>query len=223
MLPVKCFTRAKQRLRETVADRMRVALAAAMVTDVLHALSRTDAIELTIVVSNEERVAAAASGLATVVLTDHGEEGQSAAAALGIAYALAAGFERTLCVPGDCPALEPLELEALLAASAASEAGDVVIVPDRHGTGTNGLLLSPPDVIDPSFGPGSCERHRSLARASGAKCRIARPPSLLLDVDTGADLQELRARLRGSSTNAACTRAVLGDSERGAAMLTTRA
>ena len=69
-------------------------------------------------------------------------------------------------------------------------------MPDRHGTGTNGLLLAPPDAIAPSFGPDSCERHRALALAAGASCRLERPPSLLLDIDTGADLAALRERLR---------------------------
>ena len=64
--------------------------------------------------------------------------------ALGVERALAEGIERVLCVPGDCPALDPDELDALLAADAPSGAARaVVIVPDRHGTGTNGLLLAP--------------------------------------------------------------------------------
>jgi coenzyme F420-0:L-glutamate ligase/coenzyme F420-1:gamma-L-glutamate ligase len=61
---------------------------------------------------------------------------------------------------------------------------EVVVVPDRHGTGTNGLLLTPPDAIAPAFGPGSCERHRALALAAGVAFRLERPPSLLLDIDT---------------------------------------
>ena len=105
-----------------------------------------------------------------------------------------------LCIPGDCPALDPAELDALLRAPRrADAAARVVIVPDRHGTGTNGLLLTPPDAIEPSFGPGSCERHRALAHAAGAACRVERPPSLLLDIDTGADLAALRERLAGRS------------------------
>jgi 2-phospho-L-lactate/phosphoenolpyruvate guanylyltransferase len=82
-------------------------------------------------------------------------------------------------------------------------------VPDRHGTGTNGLLLSPPDAIAPSFGADSCERHRALALDAGVEVRIARPASLLLDIDTGADLAELRARLAELDGGAAQTRAVL--------------
>ena len=84
-----------------------------------------------------------------------------------------------------------------------------------HGTGTNGLLLTPPDAIAPSFGPDSCERHRALARSRGAVCRIERPASLLLDIDTGADLAALRERLSGALTGAPRTRTVLGLARRG--------
>ncbi len=125
--------------------------------------------------------------------------------------ALEAGFERVLCIPGDCPALDPAELDALLAGT---RGRGVVIVPDRHGTGTNGLLLTPPDAIAPSFGPDSCERHRALARDAGASCRVERVTSLLLDIDTGADLAVLRERLAGEHVRAARTRVVLGLSAR---------
>jgi 2-phospho-L-lactate guanylyltransferase len=71
-------------------------------------------------------------------------------------------------------------------------------------------LLTPPDAIPPSFGPGSCERHLALARKAGAVCRIERPASLLLDIDTGADLAVLRERLSSAHAGAPRTRAVLG-------------
>jgi 2-phospho-L-lactate guanylyltransferase len=216
ILPVKRFARAKQRLGASVADSLRLELAAAMVADVLLALAQTDSIERTIVVTCEESVALAAREQAATVIDDVAESGQSAAAALGVRHALAEGFERVLCVPGDCPALDPGELEALLSAGGAGEddAHAVVIIPDRHGTGTNGLLLSPPDAIAPSFGPDSCERHRGLALAAGLSPRLQRPRSLLLDIDTGADLAELRERLSGLSARAPHTRAVLGQGER---------
>jgi 2-phospho-L-lactate guanylyltransferase len=88
-----------------------------------------------------------------------------------------------------------------------------VIVPDRHGSGTNGLLLTPADAIPPSFGPDSCARHRALARAAGVACRLERPASLLLDIDTGADLTVLRERLALAHARAPHTRAVLGQPE----------
>lgn len=198
ILPVKRFSRAKQRLGASVADPLRLDLARAMVGDVLSALRDCAAIERTIVVTSEESAAAAARYLGGIVVEDPAEEGQSAAVAHGIERAVAEGFERVLCIPGDCPALDPLELRALLDAEPRG-ATDVVIVPDRHGTGTNGLLLAPPGAIPPSFGPGSCERHRQLAQAAGAACRVERLSSLLLDIDTGEDLAALRERLAGGT------------------------
>ncbi len=213
ILPVKSFARAKQRLGESVEDSLRLSLAGAMVADVLAALSQTDAIELTVVVTREEAVAQAARAQGAMVVEDHAESGQSAAVTLGVQRALAEGIERVLCIPGDCPALDPAELDSLLASPPGhAGAAEVVIVPDRHGRGTNGLLLSPPDAIAPSFGPDSCERHIALARAAEVACRLERPPSLLLDIDTGADLAALRERLGGAGTRASSTRTALRES-----------
>jgi 2-phospho-L-lactate guanylyltransferase len=217
ILPVKRFDRAKQRLGASVADPLRRELAEAMVADVLLALAQTESIECTILVTGERSVAAAAREQGAIVVEDDEDRGQPAAAALGVRRALGDRFERVLCVPGDCPTLDPAELNALLEPGAEGAiAREVVIVPDRHGTGTNGLLLSPADAIAPSFGPGSCERHRALALAAGLACRVERLPSLLLDIDTGEDLDVLRARLAGHRERAGRTRAVLGQ-PRGAA------
>jgi 2-phospho-L-lactate guanylyltransferase len=220
ILPVKRFARAKQRLGESVADPLRLELARAMVGDVLCALHECAAIDLTVVVTSESSVAAAAVYQGALVVEDSAEEGQSAAARLGLERALEEGAERALCIPGDCPALDPAELSELLlgAHEPTSATGndarigvpEVVVIPDRHGTGTNGLLLSPPDAILPSFGPGSCERHRELARAAGVVCRVEHPQSLLLDIDTGEDLAALRERLAGETLRAPRTCAVLG-------------
>jgi 2-phospho-L-lactate/phosphoenolpyruvate guanylyltransferase len=211
ILPVKRFPLAKQRLGESVAESLRANLARAMVGDVLSSLRECPAIDTTIVVTCEPSVAAAARYIDAVVVEDSAEQGQSAAAALGLAHALDAGFERALCVPGDCPTLDPDELVELLVADTPRESVDpeVVIVPDRHGEGTNGLLLSPPNALSPSFGPDSRARHERLATASGVSWRIAQAASLLLDIDTGDDLAALRERLAGEHVRAPRTRAVL--------------
>ena len=159
----------------------------------LDALAQAPALERTIVVSDEPAIAAVAGAQRAIAIADAAPAGQSAAVALGIERALADGFERVLCVPGDCPALDPGDVQGLLLTE--PHRPEVVIVPDRHGAGTNGLLLAPPDVIAPSFGADSCRRHRSLANACGARCRLEHPPSLLLDIDTGEDLAVLREQL----------------------------
>lgn len=206
ILPVKHFAQAKSRLGVSVADPLRGDLARAMVGDVLVALGETRSLARTIVVTSENAIAAAASYLGALVVPDTAEDGQSAAVALGVRAALAEGFERVLCIPGDCPALDPAEVDSLLDGAPRG----VTIVPDRHGTGTNGLLLSPPDAITPSFGSDSCERHMALAGEAGIDCHIERPASLLLDIDTGADLAVLRELLADERVRAPRTRAVLG-------------
>ncbi|TMK98205.1 MAG: 2-phospho-L-lactate guanylyltransferase [Actinobacteria bacterium] len=199
ILPVKRFERAKARLAPGLPDRLRGELARAMVSDVLLALAGCEAIERTIVVSGERSLPRAQLGGAAV-LEDKDELGQSAAVAAGIEHALAQGAQRVLCIPGDCPALDAAELDALLTRTGDGESGEaeVVIVPDRHGTGTNGLLLCPPRAIAPSFGPGSCQRHIELAHRAGVRHRLVRVPSLQLDIDTASDLEALVAALEAS-------------------------
>jgi 2-phospho-L-lactate guanylyltransferase len=192
ILPVKSFGRAKQRLGTAVDDRAE--LAEAMVADVLAALGEVRGLDGVIAVS-----ALPLEGVE--VVHDPEEAGQSAAASRGIRAAVARGASRVLLVPGDCPALDPAEVDDLLAAS---EPG-VVIVPDRHGSGTNALLLDPPAVIEPAFGPGSFARHAALAAGAGVPVRVGRLPSLELDVDTPGDLEALRARGGGGQR----TRALL--------------
>ena len=202
ILPVKSFGRAKQRLGQAVPDRP--GLAAAMVYDVLEALARVEGLDDVIVVTGEPAAASAARAAGAHVVHDPVEAGQSDAAARGVGAALARGAARALLVPGDCPALDPAEVGVLLA-----HAEPVVIVPDRHGQGTNALLLTPPDVLAPAFGPGSFARHAARARAAGAAIRVADVASLGLDVDTPDDLAALRDALGARVAGARRTRALL--------------
>ena len=224
ILPVKSFGRAKQRLGQAFPDRP--ALAAAMVADVLEALAAVPSLDGVIVVTAEPIAAGIAAERGVQVVHDPAESGQSDAAARGVAAALSgageavdeagdvpgrrvvvgAPAERVLLVPGDCPALDPDEVEALLARTA-----PVVIVPDRHGTGTNALLLAPPDVMAPAFGEGSFERHSGLARAAGTEPEVADVKTLGLDVDTPDDFAALKRALASHGRGAVRTRALLDE------------
>jgi 2-phospho-L-lactate guanylyltransferase len=207
VLPVKSFSRAKQRLNEAVAGGDRRELAEAMVTDVLTALAAVPEIDAVVVVTAEPRAAQAAVRSGATVVDDPDERGQSAAAARGIDAALDRGAERALLVPGDCPTLAPEEVSRLLERAPGDPS--VVIVPDRHGSGTNALLLTPPAAVGPSFGAGSFARHAAQAAAAGATVKVCALPSLGLDVDTPDDLAALREALGARPEGAARTRAVL--------------
>ena len=220
VLPIKSFDRAKQRLAERVGAPERATLAAAMVGDVLEALGAVRGLDAVFVVTAEPHAAAAAAEAGLRVIDDPDEAGHSEAALLGVAAALQAGAERVLLVPGDCPALDAAEVDRLLARDAARAADApkrVVIVADRHGSGTNALLLTPPAVMPPSFGPGSLARHAGMAAGAGADVRVAGLRSLQLDVDTPGDLAALPTALGGLPGAAPRTRALLTQLARAAA------
>ena len=200
VLPIKSFSRAKSRLGDGLD---RGELAAAMTGDVLSALAATPGLSDVIVVTAEPL----APDTGVILVSDPDEKGQSAAAQRGIDVAVERGAERVLLVPGDCPTLDPDELGSLL--DDRPEPPHVTVVPDRHGSGTNALLLVPPGAVAPSFGAGSMARHAARARAAGATVKVRALPSLGLDVDTADDVAALRAALAARRALAPRTRALL--------------
>jgi 2-phospho-L-lactate guanylyltransferase len=84
-----------------------------------------------------------------------------------------------------------------------------VVVPDRHGSGTNALLLTPADVIEPAFGPDSRDRHEHAAATAKVPCTVEQVETLALDVDTSEDLAALRTALANRRGGAAHTRGML--------------
>src|SRR4051794_24479983 len=181
-----------------------------MFVDVLSALRHTPELDGIAVVTSDGAAASAARGRGVVVLPDPGQPGHSQAALAGIRHAVQQGFDRVVLVPGDTPLLRPGDLSELLARS---EPG-VTIVPDRHGTGTNALVLTPPDAIEPSFGPDSRARHQALAETAGVPQRVDEIRVLALDVDTRDDLTELAAELEARRGQAPSTRGALAQLDR---------
>jgi 2-phospho-L-lactate/phosphoenolpyruvate guanylyltransferase len=208
VLPVKRWSAAKRRLDGDLSSGTRRALAEAMVTDVLVALRRATAVDAVLMVTGEEGATALAYGYGADVVDDPADAGHNEAARRGVAEAVARGADRVLLIPGDCPALDPAEVDALLGRPRGGMS-EVVVVPDRHGTGTNALVLTPPDVMAPAFGPGSRDRHVAAAQDAGATCAVEEVRSLMFDVDTADDLDALREMLAGASGNAAHTRGML--------------
>lgn len=208
IIPVKRFGAAKQRLLEALDRPQRAVLVKAMLTDVFAALGRAPAIERMIVVTGEgraERIALrSAQRLATPieVLRDPDDRGHSEAATLGIVRARALGARCVTLLPGDCPLLDPAELDAALERA---RIGRVGVVPDRHETGTNALVMAPPEAIAPAFGPGSRDRHLDRARRAGHEAVVEELPSLALDVDTPDDLRDLAALLASAPHRAPVT------------------
>jgi 2-phospho-L-lactate guanylyltransferase len=184
ILPVKSFAAAKTRLAADLGL-PQPELAEEMAARVLRELCSAAGIERVLVVTRERRVMDLADEVGAEIVEEAELHGHSAAATLGVRRALELGAERVLLAAGDCPLLTATEVDALLERHSGP---GVVILADRHGTGTNGLLLAPPAAIPPSFGMGSRERHAELAYRMGAEWVVEDVPAFAFDVDTADDL-----------------------------------
>lgn len=188
VLPIKHFASAKQRL--DLDDR--AAVMREMAEGVLGALQAAEGLEAVLVVTRDPDASALAAAHGATVVQEGELRGHSEAALLGTARAVELGADRVLLVAGDCPLLRAEDVDALLDAHAGP---GVVVLADRHRTGTNALLLQPPGAIEPAFGPGSCARHAGRAREAGVPCTVEHRPPFALDVDTLDDLAAVeRAR-----------------------------
>ena len=216
IVPIKSFTSAKQRLSSVLASGSRQSLVQAMFSDVLGGLRRMDEIDAIAVVTDDVAAESLAAGPGVVVLHDDRRAGQSEATEIGIRYAEDHGFERVLLVPGDTPLFDPPEVADLLA-RCERDALDVAIVPDRHGSGTNALVITPPGAFEPAFGPDSLPRHIGRARGAHLAHRVENVRSLAHDVDTPDDLAALWTQIDESKRGAQRTRGFLSQLDKSGA------
>lgn len=175
LIPVKAFEEAKGRLRGHLSASAREQLARWTADRVLAAAAPHQVF----VACDDDQVAewATARGATVAWGPGLGLNGAIDAAALDVADA---GFARVTIVHADLP--EPRGLASIARGPA------VVIVPDRHGDGTN-VLSRPTDVAIPAqYGAGSFARHLAAALTTGAPVTVRHDPFLSLDIDTPADL-----------------------------------
>lgn len=189
LVPLKALNRAKKRLASELPAAERRRLVETMYNDVLAVLASVRGLAGVAVVTDERGLVP--SGVRRI--EDLGE-GLNAAVARASARLEREGATSVLSLAADIPFASKDEIEAVLAAGRKTP---VVIVPDRHGSGTNALLLSPPTRLAPAFGEASHARHTAMARALGFEPETMNLPGLGFDVDDPADLRDLRQAVAG--------------------------
>jgi 2-phospho-L-lactate/phosphoenolpyruvate guanylyltransferase len=68
----------------------------------------------------------------------------------------------------------------------------VVISPDGARSGTNALLMRPPDALPFAFGPDSFEAHLQAAHKRDLAVQVCERSHLAFDLDTAGDLARLK-------------------------------
>jgi len=181
IIPQRGLAGGKARLAHVLGARERRALNAHLLERVLAAVAEPQA------------------GLARVVVASAGEDTLEFARAAG-AWALAdppgarlnealeaardlvreRGARSILVMSADLPHATRAAVADL---RAAVPEGGAAIVADKHGTGTNGLLLPAALPLAFAFGTDSLARHAKSLDALGVRALVWRAPALALDID----------------------------------------
>ena len=111
------------------------------------------------------------------------------AAGLRLVTGPRAGQGRLLALPADLHQIEPENVLAVLGGAASAP---VVVTPDGARSGTNALLLRPPDVLPFLFGPERLEAHLQAAGDRDVEARVCENEHLSFDLDTAGVLARYR-------------------------------
>lgn len=197
VVPVKALADAKRRLAPVLSSDLRRHLVLTMLDDVLTALREVETIDRVLVVTPDPDIAALATAKDTIVLREERAVGLNPALTRGLAHAQHGGATSAIIVPADVPLATADEVRSVVAA-AANGGGRVALVSSADGDGTNALALAPPEVLAPSFGPGSFARHLARAVARRLDTRVLHMPGLAVDIDEPRDIAKLLEHTSGS-------------------------
>jgi len=185
LVPVKNLARAKSRLTPPYTLDERAAFVRDTLAHVLSAITASGVVARTLVVSPDATVWEQAVALGATSVPDTAGK-LNRALDLARAVALGDGADAVLVVHADLPRLLPTEIAAMVAMLPVSPAA--VLAPDHTGTGTNALLLAPPDALPFRFGTGSFARHRAEAAARALPYVTYHAVGIAGDVDTPDDM-----------------------------------
>jgi len=192
LVPIRSVVGAKKRLASCLTLDERRELAVAMLADMVGALAASESLERVVVVSPDRALLERAGALGADILLEPEAAGLNHAVTWASRTLEAEGVTRLLTIPGDVPMLEPADVDRLLRTDAHDH--PVVLVPSASGTGTNGLLTSPPTCITSRFEGDSLAAHIGACRRAGIEALVLDLPSFALDIDTPADLERLADR-----------------------------
>jgi 2-phospho-L-lactate guanylyltransferase len=187
VVPAKEAGHAKTRLAPALPPEARIAVARAMLEDVLRALASVRGLVGVVVVTVDAYAESLASRLGAHVLRDGARDGHTGAVTAAARHLVRESCQTMMTIPGDVPAVTPAEIERVLRAHGRAPAFTIVPAHDRRGS--NAVVLSPPTAVPLAFGNDSFAPHLDAARRCGiAPVIVEDTPGLARDVDSYEDL-----------------------------------
>jgi 2-phospho-L-lactate guanylyltransferase len=190
IIPVKPLRRGKSRLAGALSEDERTELNRTLLEHTLKTLSGLKELEEVLVISRDPQALTIARNHGARTVRENGQPELNTALKRATVIAQVYATRGVLVLPADLPLITREDVQTLI--QHADDPPVVVIAPDRHGKGTNALLMSPSGLIEYDFGEDSFQRHCDRVRASGARLEIVDLPSLGLDLDIPEDLEIIR-------------------------------
>lgn len=190
IVPVKPLRRGKSRLSGVLSEDERASLNSRMLIHTLEVLQLIPEIEQTLVISRDPAALTLARDVGAKTLQEDGAPHLNTALRRAAAVAKIYSTSGVLILPADLPLLQAADITEILVRSVKPPV--VVVVPDRHHSGTNALFQSPAGLIDFAFGLDSFQKHCERAEKANARLEVLEIPSIGLDLDLPEDLEILR-------------------------------
>ena len=190
IVPVKPLRRGKSRLAGTLSEDERAELNQSLLQHTLQTLTVVKELEQVLVVSRDPHALTIARQFGARTVREDGQPQLNTALTRATVIAKVHATRGVLILPADLPLISQEDVLTLI--EKAGEPPVVVIAPDRHGKGTNALLISPSGLIEYDFGENSFQRHCERAKEAGARLEVVDLPSLGLDLDLPEDLEIIR-------------------------------
>ena len=199
IIPVGALDGAKSRLGAVLDAEERLELTIGLARRTIAAAVAARRIDEVLVITPDDAVRALAMELGARPILQR-DSGLNHGVIAARDEAIAAGAGAILVLPIDLPDVTTEAIDAVAGQLQDRNRPLVAIVPDRHGRGTNALLIAPPEAIDVCFGGDSAIAHETAARAAGARLVVLGGP-LALDLDTPEDLLLAEASLRADRSD----------------------
>ena len=190
IVPVKPLRRGKSRLSVILSEDERTALNQTMLINTLKTLSVVKEIDTVLVVSRDPMALSIARDYTARTVLEDGNPGLNTALKRAASVAKAYLANEILVLPADLPLIKPEDIVSFL--KLAIKPPEIIIAPDRRRDGTNALLISPADLIEFKYGPGSFNAHLKNAKEVNARIEIVESEVFGLDLDLPEDFMLLK-------------------------------
>lgn len=180
VIPIKALEKAKNRLASVLSVEDRKKLVLQLFEHTLQELANWQILEGILVVSSDPIFNRFAAPYGFEFLLEKQPYGLNGSVQLAAEHLESKGVEAMLVIHGDLPLVSQKELNRLVEAAPAN---GILIVPDRHQSGTNVLWVAPPLIIPFAYGCESFQKHQELANNVNCPLVVFQSEVLGLDID----------------------------------------